>query len=153
MCVCDFVFTITVSLALFKLDFCIPLCMTIDCSASCKCMLNFTLSYPSCAELACRVVLNLWWTGLFLFLFVCFFNRQTFKRQCISNPSPPFILFFWFFPFSCSGIFAFLQDWMACCPYECLLQGWPGNMAALNSKWCQFLRQSIMNSILAITDL
>lgn len=42
---------------------------------------------------------------------------------------------------------------MACCPYECLLQGWPDNMAALISKWWQSPCPSIKNSILAITSI
>ena len=51
-----------------------------------------------------------------LFLFFLFLKkRRKCKGQCIS-----FSLFFY-----CSGIFLLLlQKRMACCPYECLLQGW-----------------------------
>lgn len=57
-----FFLTLTVSLVLFKLDFCIPVCMTEWTRSALvvnACCLSLFAPHPA-AKLACQVVLNLW---------------------------------------------------------------------------------------------
>lgn len=109
-CVCFVFFTIAVSLVWFKLGFCTPVCMTEQTSTgSCERMPAFPLPSLRAAELACQVVLSLWWTGL---VFLLFFkkNRQICKGQCISLFLFPSFLFFspsFLSSFLGSGMFAF----------------------------------------------
>lgn len=75
-------------------------------------------------------------------------KRQKCKGQCISL----FLSLFFFF--YCCGIFLlFLQEGMACCPYERLLQGWHWQCGSFKhfSKFLQFPCQNIMCHLLAIT--
>lgn len=121
-CVCFVFFTIAVSLVWFKLGFCTPVCMTEQTSTgSCERMPAFPLPSLRAAELACQVVLSLWWTGLVFLLFLKK-NRQICKGQCISLFLFPSFLFFSlpsFLLFSVAECLLFLEAGMACGP-----RGW-----------------------------